>query len=67
MAAHTLDLTIDVVSPRPGQRGFQALPRRWLIETTQSHDPSNAFVDNRAAVGDYRDRRTAEPGGAHRE
>jgi putative transposase len=34
MAAHTLDLTIDVVSPRPGQRGFQVLPRRWVVERT---------------------------------
>jgi transposase len=34
MAAHTLDLTIDVVSPRPGQWGFQVLPRRWVVERT---------------------------------
>lgn len=33
-AAHTLDLTIEVVSPPPGQRGFQVLPRRWVIERT---------------------------------
>jgi len=33
-AAHALDLTIEVVSPPKGQKGFQALPRRWVIERT---------------------------------
>ena len=33
-AAQALNLTIEVVSPPPGQKGFQALPRRWVIERT---------------------------------
>jgi putative transposase len=33
-AAQALDLTIEVVSPPPGQRGFQVLPRRWVGERT---------------------------------
>jgi putative transposase len=33
-AAQALDLIIEVVSPPPGQRGFQVLPRRWVIERT---------------------------------
>lgn len=33
-AAQALDLTIAVVSPPPGQKGFQVLPRRWVIERT---------------------------------
>ncbi len=33
-AAQALDLTIEVVSPPKGQKGFQVLPRRWVIERT---------------------------------
>jgi putative transposase len=33
-AAQALGLTIAVVSPPPGQKGFQVLPRRWVIERT---------------------------------
>jgi putative transposase len=33
-AARELDLTIEVVSPPKGQKGFQVLPRRWVIERT---------------------------------
>jgi len=33
-AARELGLTIEVVSPPPGQRGFQVLPRRWVVERT---------------------------------
>ncbi len=31
-AAQALNLTVEVVSPPPGQKGFQVLPRRWVIE-----------------------------------
>ncbi len=33
-AAQELGLTIEVVSPPKGQKGFQVLPRRWVIERT---------------------------------
>jgi putative transposase len=33
-AAEALDLTVDVVAPPKGQKGFQVLPRRWIIERT---------------------------------
>jgi transposase len=33
-AARSLGLTIEVVSPPVGQRGFQVLPRRWVVERT---------------------------------
>ncbi len=33
-AAHSLGLTIEVVAPPPGQKGFQVLPRRWVVERT---------------------------------
>ena len=33
-AARHLGLTVDVVSPPAGQRGFQVLPRRWVVERT---------------------------------
>src|SRR5207253_2430597 len=33
-AARRLGLTIEVVSPPAGQRGFQVLPRRWVVERT---------------------------------
>jgi transposase len=31
-AAQALDLTVEVVSPPAGQKGFQVLPRRWVVE-----------------------------------
>jgi putative transposase len=34
LAAHQLGLTIEIVAPPPGQRGFQVLPRRWVVERT---------------------------------
>lgn len=33
-AARALDLSVEVVSPPPGQKGFQVLPQRWIIERT---------------------------------
>jgi putative transposase len=33
-AARRLGLTVEVVSPPAGQRGFQVLPRRWVVERT---------------------------------
>jgi putative transposase len=33
-AARALGLTIVVVSPPKGQKGFQALPKRWIVERT---------------------------------
>ncbi len=33
-AAHLLGLTIEVVSPPKGQKGFQVLAKRWIIERT---------------------------------
>jgi putative transposase len=33
-AAMALDLTVEVVSPPEGQKGFQVLPRRWVVERT---------------------------------
>jgi putative transposase len=33
-AAQALDLTIAVVSPPAGQKGFRVLPRRWTVERT---------------------------------
>jgi putative transposase len=33
-AARALALTVEVVSPPEGQKGFQVLPRRWVIERT---------------------------------
>jgi putative transposase len=33
-AARRLELTVEVVSPSAGQRGFQVLPRRWVVERT---------------------------------
>jgi putative transposase len=33
-AAQALDLTVEVVSPPAGQKGFQVLPRRWIVERT---------------------------------
>jgi transposase len=33
-AARALDLAIETVSPPKGQKGFKALPRRWVIERT---------------------------------
>jgi putative transposase len=33
-AARRLDLTVEVVTPPAGQRGFQVLPRRWVVERT---------------------------------
>jgi len=38
-AAQALDLTVEVVSPPAGQKGFQVLPRRWIVEVTQSQCP----------------------------
>ena len=29
-----MDLTIEVVSPPKGQKGFDVLPRRWNVEQT---------------------------------
>jgi putative transposase len=31
-AKDTLDLTLEIVSRAPGQKGFQVLPRRWVVE-----------------------------------
>ena len=33
-AAQELDLIVTVVSPPKGQKGFQVLPRRWIVERT---------------------------------
>lgn len=33
-AAHALGLTVEVVSPPKGQKGFQVLPKRWIVERT---------------------------------
>jgi len=33
-AAHALQLTVEVVSPPTGQKGFQVLPKRWIVERT---------------------------------
>jgi transposase len=33
-AARRLGMTVEVVSPSAGQRGFQVLPRRWVVERT---------------------------------
>ena len=33
-AAQDLDLTVEVVSAPAGQKGFQVLPRRWVVERT---------------------------------
>jgi putative transposase len=33
-AAQALGLRVEVVSPPPGQKGFQVLPRRWVVERT---------------------------------
>jgi len=33
-AATALGLTVEVVTPPKGQKGFQVLPRRWVIERT---------------------------------
>lgn len=31
---HTLGLALRIVARPPGQRGFRALPRRWVVERT---------------------------------
>lgn len=31
-AQKTLDMTLEIVARPPGQRGFQLLPRRWVVE-----------------------------------
>lgn len=28
------DWTPEIVRPKPGQKGFQVLPRRWIVERT---------------------------------
>lgn len=33
-AAQALDLTVEVVSAPKGQKGFQVLPKRWIVERT---------------------------------
>jgi len=33
-AAHALDLIVEVVAPPAGQKGFQVLPKRWIVERT---------------------------------
>lgn len=33
-AARLLSITVEVVRRPPGQRGFQVLPRRWVVERT---------------------------------
>ena len=35
-AARELAITIQVVEQPPGQRGFQVLPRRWVVERTHA-------------------------------
>jgi transposase len=35
-AARELAITIQVVQQPPGQRGFQVLPRRWVVERTHA-------------------------------
>jgi putative transposase len=30
----TLNIALDVVERPPGQKGFQVLPRRWVVERT---------------------------------
>src|SRR5262249_10094585 len=66
-AAQALDLTVEIVSPLAGQKGFQVLPKRWIVETTRTHYPPNAFVDSRAVVSDHRDHRAAQSRGARRD
>jgi putative transposase len=34
-AKQTLDLTLEIVSRAPGQKGFTVLPRRWVVEIIQ--------------------------------
>ena len=33
-SAITLNIALDVVERPPGQKGFQVLPRRWVVERT---------------------------------
>jgi putative transposase len=33
-AAQAAGLTVEIVVPQPGQRGFEVQPRRWVVERT---------------------------------
>ena len=32
--ADQLDIDVEIVTPTPGQKGFQVQPRRWVVERT---------------------------------
>lgn len=32
--AHQAGLDVEIVTPEPGQKGFQVQPRRWVVERT---------------------------------
>jgi hypothetical protein len=40
---------------------FAVVPRRWVVERTQSHCPQSARLDRWQRGGDHRDRRAAAP------
>lgn len=43
-----LSLLVDIVRKRDGQRGFEVLPRRWVVERTLDHQLSPAGLRLRA-------------------
>ena len=47
-AAKEQGIDLEVVKLPDAKRGFVLLPRRWVVETTQSHYPANTVVDRPA-------------------
>ncbi len=59
-AAAALGLRVDIIRRRLAH-AFQVLPRRWVVERTQSHCPQSVRLDRWQRGGDHRDQRAAAP------
>jgi transposase len=60
-AAAVLGLVVEIVRKRPGQSTFEVLPRRWVVERTQSYCSQSVRLDRWQRDGDHGDQRAAAP------